>query len=318
MRTHRLFGRSAALLALLACVVALGGVLVLLSPAQAQSPALRASVAIWVSDQGTAEFCADLHDPDGRTTRQCPERRRVTMSQAPEGRWLRSNDLSVAPEVEIYLRANRSGNQMRYGLGVRIEGVARGLRAHDWVFDIDTAEANYWIVSSSVRLQLPVAPHPELWPLASGMVPGAHRLEVGKPAPEFLLPVLGAEDGSLVSLSSAREGASQLTLIVFWASWAPFVDETLSQLAGIAARDSGVQVIGVNVYEVEEGGAEAFVQHTGSNLLHLVDSSGAVAQHYRVDGLPELYVLDRDGVYVGVIRGAAPLAQILSVVSVDE
>lgn len=319
MRTQRRPGRAAARIVLLiGATAALVGSLASLAQAQAQEASLRVNVAIWVSDQGTAEFCVDLHDPAAGSTRQCPERHRLTFAQAPQGRWLRSNDLAIAPEVSIYARANLSGSQLRYGLGVRVEGVARGLRARDWVFDLNTAGTNRWITSSIVGLSLPVAPHPELWPLASGMVPGAHRLEVGEPAPDFLLPVLGGSDESLVSLSSVREGADRLTLIMFWASWAPFVDETLSVLAELDEREDDVLIIGVNVYETEAGAAENFVQRTGSNLLHLVDSSGAVAQHYRVDGLPELYVIDSDGVYVGVIRGAAPLAQILNVVGVAE
>ncbi|MYB20940.1 MAG: TlpA family protein disulfide reductase [Chloroflexi bacterium] len=319
MRTQRWSGRAAARIALLIGIsAALFGALVPLAPARGQETSLRVNVAIWVSDQGTAEFCVELHDTTAGSTRQCPDRRRLTLSQAPQGRWLRSNDLSIAPEVSIYARANLSGSQLRYGLGVRVEGIARGLRAHDWVVNLETAEPNRWITSSTIRLSLPVAPHPELWPPVSGMVPGAHRLEVGEPAPDFLLPALGDSDESLVSLSSVREDADQLTLIMFWASWAPFVDETLSVLAELAEREDDVLIIGVNVYETEAGAAEDFVHRTGSNLLHLVDSNGAVAQHYRVDGLPELYVIDSDGIYVGVIRGAAPLAQILNVVGVAE
>jgi len=289
-----------------------------LGSVRAQESSLQVGIAVWISDEGVAEICVDLRDTVAGHTRQCPERRRLSFERAPEGRWLRSADLQIAPEVSIYARAQRRGGAINLGLGVTIEGATRGLRAAAWRFDWQSAPPSQWISTSMLPLQLPVAPHPELWPPASGMAPGAHRLEVGKPAPDFLLPALGDSDESLVSLSGVREGADRLTLIVFWASWAPFVDETLIALAELAQREDDVLVIGVNVYEAEEGAGEAFVQRTGSSLLHLVDTSGAVAQHYRVDGLPELYVIDSDGVYVGVIRGAAPLAQILSVVGVAE
>ncbi|MCY3567957.1 MAG: TlpA disulfide reductase family protein [Chloroflexi bacterium] len=289
-----------------------------LGPAHAQESSLQMRIAVWISDEGFAELCVELRDAVAGRTQQCPERRRLTFERAPEGRWLRSADLPIAPEVSIYARAQRRGGAINLGLGVTIEGVTRGLRDSAWRLDWQSAPPNQWITTSELLLQLPVAPHPELWPPRSGMVPGAHRLEVDKPAPDFLLPLLGDMDESLVSMSSLLEGADQLTLIVFWASWAPFVEETLSALAEFAEREDDVLVIGVNVYEVEADAAEDFVQRTGSNLPHLVDASGAVAQHYRVDGLPELYVIDSDGVYAGVIRGAAPLAQILSVVGVAE
>ncbi len=285
---------------------------------RAQEASLRANMAIWTSDAGYAEFCVDLRDAVAGQTRQCPERRRLTFARAPEGRWLRSANLHIAPEVAIYARARRSGSLLHYGLGVTIEGVTRGLSSRTWRLDWDATESNQWVLSSAVSLSLPVAPHPELWPVISGIVAGAHRLEVGKTAPEFILPVLGGDDESLVSLSGARVGGERLTLIVFWSSWAPFVGQTLDALADLAARRDDVLVIGISVYEVDEGAGEEFVITHGTDLLHLVDTTGDVAHHYRVDGVPELFVLDQDGVYRGVIRGAAPLAQILSVLNTVE
>ena len=55
-----------------------------------------------------------------------------------------------------------------------------------------------------------------------------------------------------------------------------------------------------------------------AGLLHLSDVDGSVARHYRVDGLPELFLLDSRGVYRGVIRGAAPLAEILAAIRAIE
>ncbi len=315
MPKTRIRGSVTTLAVLLVAMTALAGAQFPTPQALAQETALRVNVAIWISDQGTAELCVDLRDRAMRETRQCPERRQLTIARAPEGRWLRSGDLQIGPEVSIYARANLSEGRLRYGLGVRTEGVARGLRAADWSIDLDTTAVNQWITSSMVTVRLPAAPHPELWPPESGIVPGAHRLEEGKPAPDFLLPALGEDEDTLVSLSSARSGGERLTLIVFWSSWAPFVDETLSVLAELAAREDDVFVIGVNVYEVEQDTAEDFIERHGTLLLHLVDESGSVARHYRVDGLPEIFVIDAEGVYRGVIRGAAPLTRILGVIT---
>ncbi len=296
---------------LLIALAAIVGALTSVDSAHAQSSSLQVNMAIWVSEEGYAELCVDLHDTQAGRTRQCPDRRRFVFDRAPEGRWLRSAALHIAPEVSIYARARRSGNLLHYGLGVTIEGETRALSSRTWQFDWGAAEPNRWVTSRALRLRLPVAPHAELWPVQSGMVAGAHRLEVGKPAPEFLLPALGSPSETLVSLSRARSGGEQLTLIVFWSSWAPFVGETLNVLSDLAARQDDVLVIGVNVYEVDEGAGEAFARNYGTDLLHLVDTTGEVAQHYRVDGIPELFVLDERGIYRGVIRGAAPLTQIL-------
>ena len=312
MRPTRLL-RPMAILTLAAVVGALA-LLISGSTADAQHSSLLANVTTLKSENGIVELCLELRDRTAGETRQCPERRRLRFERAPEGRWLRSSSLNIAPEVAVWLRARRLGGTLELGLGVSVEGVARGLRASSWVLDWNAAAIDAWQRTTSVTLSLPVTPHAELWPLEAGMVAGAPRLEVGKPAPQFNLPVLGDSENTLLSLSQARAGGEQLTLIAFWASWAPFVGETLSVLGDLAARTDNVLVIGINVYEIEDGAAESFITNYGSGLLHLVDTAGNVAQHYRVDGVPELFVIDSDGVYRGVIRGAAPLTEILSAI----
>ena len=303
--------RAALLLALLAGILGLA-LLASLSTAQGQESSLRTNVTIWKSDAGVGELCIDLRDAVAGETRQCPGSRRLTFERAPQNQWLRSRAIHIAPEVSVWVRARRVGGRVDLGLGLSIEGVARGVRSRSWALDWETIPVNRWVQTSTVILQLPVAPHAELWPPKLGIVAGAPRLEVGKEAPEFKLPVLKNGDGDALALSDIRTGDEQLTLIVFWASWAPFVGETLSVLGDLAARESSVLVIGINVYEVTDGAGKDFVSNYGTDLIHLVDTEGSVAQHYRVDGVPELFVIDSDGVYRGVIRGAAPLTEILS------
>ena len=303
--------RAALVLALLAGILSLA-LLASLSTAQGQESPLRANVTIWKSDAGVGELCIDLRDAVAGETRQCPGARRLTFERAPQNRWLRSRSINIAPEVSLWVRARLTGSRVDLGLGLSIEGVARGVRSQSWAFDWETIPLQRWVQTSTVILQLPVAPHAELWPPKLGIVSRAPRLEAGKEAPEFKLPLLKGDEDVVRSLSGLRQGDEQLTLIVFWSSWAPFVGETLAVLGDLAARESGVLVIGVNVYEVTEGAGEDFASNYGINLVHLVDRDGSVAQHYRVDGLPELFVIDSDGVYRGVIRGAAPLTEILS------
>lgn len=281
------------------------------SEASAQNRSLRVNLHVLRTANGAAEFCINLRDRAAGDTRQCPGSRRLTVARAPEQRWVRSQSIFIAPEVSVWVRARRVGTRIDFGLGLSIEGVARGLRANDWTSEWNALPLDAWLLTSFLPLRLPVAPHPELWPPEAGLAAGARRLEVGKAAPEFSLPALGDASSKLVSLAAARSEGETLTLIVFWSSWAPFVGETLTVLGDLDARHNDIAVIGVNVYEVTADAGVDFAQTYGVDLLHLVDPSGSVAQHYRVDGLPELFVLDGDGVYRGVIRGAAPMAEIL-------
>ncbi|MYA02643.1 MAG: TlpA family protein disulfide reductase [Chloroflexi bacterium] len=288
------------------------------SRADAQDASLSVSLATWKSADGTIELCIGLRDAAVGETRQCPDRRLLTFARAPEFRWLRSRSIDVAPEVELWIRARRVGQRLDLGLGVSIEGVRRGLRARSWSLDWPATPVDQWRETSEISLQLPVAPYPDLWDTPAGIVPGAKRLQMDTVAPEFRLPRLGADDDVLVSLSSTRSADVRLTLIVFWASWAPLVGETLTVLSNLAERQGDILVIGVNVYEVGEGAGQKFAQRFAAGLLHLSDVDGSVAQHYRVDGLPELFLLDSRGIYRGIIRGAAPLAEILAAIRAIE
>ena len=285
-----------------------------ISTALGQESSLRANIAAWKSEDGVLEFCVDFRDSVAGETRLCPDRRRLTPARAPQNRWVRSRAIDIAPEVSVWVRVRRVGERLDLGLGVSIEGTARGRRASSWALHLGTLPTARWVQTSTLTLRLPVAPHPELWPPALGIVAGAPRLEMDKLAPEFKLPVLDSEDDAVLSLSDIRTGEEKLTLLVFWASWAPFVGETLAVLGDLAARADDVLVIGINVYEVSESQAEDVAADYGTELLHLVDIDGSVARHYRVDGVPELFVIDSNGIYRGVIRGAAPLTEILSAI----
>ncbi|MDE2746558.1 MAG: TlpA disulfide reductase family protein [Chloroflexota bacterium] len=284
------------------------------SHADAQNASLSVSLATWKSTAGTIELCIDLRDAAVGETRQCPQRRLLTFTRTGENRWLRSRSIAVAPEVELWVRARRVGQRLDLGLGVSIEGARRGLRARSWSLDWPATPVDQWQETSAISLQLPVAPHHELWDAPPGIAVGARRLQMGTAAPEFRLPELGGENDTLRSLSSTRSAGHRITVIVFWASWAPFVGETLTVLSNLAEHEEDVFVLGVNVYEVREGAGQVFAQEHANNLLHLSDVDGSVARHYRVDGLPELFLLDARGVYRGVVRGAAPLAEILAAI----
>ena len=307
---------AARVVAVLAPMVAVAALLLFAqsSSANAQGASLSVSLATWKTDTGVVELCIDLRDAVVGDSRQCPERRQLAFFRAQESRWLRSRSIPIAPEVELWVRARRVGLRLDIGLGVSVEGVRRGIRARSWALHWPSTPTGQWQQTTEIPLQLPVAPHSELWGTPAGIAEGAKRLQVGRAAPEFRLPELGGADDTLVSLTSTRAGDERLTLIVFWASWAPHVGETLSVLGDLAEREDDILVIGINVYESNEAAAENFTKRYGADLLHLSDFDGTVAQHYRVDGVPELFVLDSEGVYRGVIRGAAPLTDILSAI----
>jgi cytochrome c biogenesis protein CcmG/thiol:disulfide interchange protein DsbE len=113
---------------------------------------------------------------------------------------------------------------------------------------------------------------------------------LGRPAPAFALTLF---DGRTLRLADLR---GKVVFLTFWASWcppcraeAPALEATWRQL-----RDGDVVFIGVNTQDEEER-ARAFLEEFGITYPNGRDPGGRIAIDYGVWGLPEAYVVGRDG-----------------------
>jgi len=113
---------------------------------------------------------------------------------------------------------------------------------------------------------------------------------IGKPMPEFSLPVLGQP---AVEVTRA-ELVGQPFLLNVWASWCvtcrvehPVIDAL--------AKSGQLQVIGLN-YRDEAGDALAWLEHFGNPYaLNLADVSGRTAIDFGVYAAPESFLVDANG-----------------------
>ncbi len=116
---------------------------------------------------------------------------------------------------------------------------------------------------------------------------------LGRPPPDFALPPL--QPGTLPSVASAdlRGPLPAPVVVNFWASWCvPCIVEH-PQLMRLA-RD-GVKVLGVN-YKDRAADADAFLTRHGNPFAALGrDEPGRVAIDWGVYGVPETYLIDREG-----------------------
>lgn len=113
---------------------------------------------------------------------------------------------------------------------------------------------------------------------------------IGKPVPQFELPVLGGGEG--------RFGNAQLQgrpmLVNFWASWCPPCLQEHPLLMRLAQE--GVPIVGMN-YKDEPAAAVAWLKRHGNPFLVVAsDLDGRVGLDWGVYGAPETYVLDAQGV----------------------
>ena len=299
--------RIAAALTLLALI---GLIATTGASAQDGEATLSARIAALRANDGTIVFCVELSNSSEQV---CPQRRRLNFANAPDGRWLTSEWFFIAPETSLRIRARRLGERLEFGLQLNADGTRETLLPRRRFLTWERTPIGQWRRSSTVALRLPALPHWEL--NGQGVAPGASRLTLDQPAPEFRLPTLDPNEPG-ATLSELRTPGAP-TVLVFWASWAPYALDTLDALERLASQRA-LTLIAINVYETPREAEAALRDHPAAVAIHLHDPNGAVARHYRVDGLPEIFLLDANGVYRAVIRGAAPLDEILAVLSIIE
>jgi cytochrome c biogenesis protein CcmG, thiol:disulfide interchange protein DsbE len=113
---------------------------------------------------------------------------------------------------------------------------------------------------------------------------------VGKPAPAFSLPLL--KDPAVQMTAAQMKG--QVWVLNVWASWCvPCLAEHpyVTQLA-----KSGVTVVGLNYKDKPQDATGWLAKHGDPYKMIVADRDGRVGIDYGVYGVPETFVIDRDGV----------------------
>jgi len=114
---------------------------------------------------------------------------------------------------------------------------------------------------------------------------------IGKAAPPFSLPVLH-EPGKRISNADLK---GQVWLLNVWASWCVTCREEHPVLVELA-RQKVVPIYGLN-YKDKSDDAKAWLKQFGDPYVRsLIDEKGQIGIDYGVYGVPETYVIDRDGV----------------------
>jgi peroxiredoxin len=131
---------------------------------------------------------------------------------------------------------------------------------------------------------------------------------VNKPAPEFQLTSL---DGRAVSLADYR-GKKKL-VVSFWASWCGPCRMELPALRKFYEqnRKNGeeFEVLAISIDEDIEA-AQSYATKTKLSFPVLLDSDHKTANAYSVEGIPVLYVIDKDGKVIYGHEGFEPYMEV--------
>jgi cytochrome c biogenesis protein CcmG, thiol:disulfide interchange protein DsbE len=146
----------------------------------------------------------------------------------------------------------------------------------------------------SRRWLIPLAAVPVLVVLAYGFRSDPRAIPsplVGRPAVALALT---SYDGAPMSLELLR---GKVVLVNFWASWcypACYEEAPILEEAWRDYRERGLVVLGVDIQDTEAA-ASRFIRQFGLTFPNAPDPKGKVSIDYGVYGVPETFVIDKQG-----------------------
>lgn len=129
-------------------------------------------------------------------------------------------------------------------------------------------------------------------------------VEVGRRAPDFTAVDLASGDS--VSLRDRYDG--QVTLVNIWATWCVPCRAEMPAIEALY-RDLAPQGFRVAAVSIDDGNPQpvrAFGKELGLTFDLLHDPTGRIEQVYQTTGVPESFLIDRNGVIVRKIIGEHP------------
>ena len=113
---------------------------------------------------------------------------------------------------------------------------------------------------------------------------------ISKPASSFTLTLF---DGRRLSLEDLR---GKVVFLNFWASWCPpcRTEARILEAAWQKYKDQDVVFLGIDIQDTEQA-ALAFLREFGITYPNGRDALGKIAIDYGVWGIPETFIIDKEG-----------------------
>ena len=128
---------------------------------------------------------------------------------------------------------------------------------------------------------------------------GKPRLVKGMSAPNFTLPGL---DGKTVSLADYK---GKVVLLNIWATWCPPCVDEMPSMEKLHQELKG-EAFEILAISIDVSGAKAVLPFMKKHKLSfpaLTDTKGAIKNLYQTTGVPESFIIDKDGIIVEKVIG---------------
>ena len=121
----------------------------------------------------------------------------------------------------------------------------------------------------------------------------------GIPAPDFTFPGL---DGKNTSLSDYK---GKVVLVNIWATWCPPCVYEMPSMQKLYNEFNGknFEILAVSIDAAGVDAVAPFMKKHKLSFPALMDPKGTIKSMYRVTGIPESFIIDKQGVLVGKIIG---------------
>ncbi len=116
-------------------------------------------------------------------------------------------------------------------------------------------------------------------------------LQVGEMAPDFTFPDL---DGNMVTLSSLR---GKVVFINIWATWCPTCIDEMPSMEKLyqQTKEMGLEILAVSIDVLGEQVVRPFMEKYKLTFPALLDNQGKIKRLYATTGVPESFILDKEG-----------------------
>ena len=125
------------------------------------------------------------------------------------------------------------------------------------------------------------------------------QIQVGFPAPNFTFPDL---NGQQVSLSDHR---GKVVLVNIWATWCPPCRQEMPSMQKLYERFKGenFEILAVSIDSTGREAVAPFMRTMNLTFPALLDPRENIRPLYGVTGVPESFIIDKDGIVVEKIIG---------------
>jgi peroxiredoxin len=125
------------------------------------------------------------------------------------------------------------------------------------------------------------------------------RLHRGSPAPNITLPGL---DGRMVELKDYR---GKVVFLNIWATWCPTCREEMPSMEKLyqGLKGEAFEILAVSVDKAGAKAVAPFMKAHNLSFRVLLDPEGQIARPYGVTGVPESFIINKEGIIEKIVIG---------------